>query len=470
MKRFAVFMFICLTLACAAQKKTTIPQDELEVAADIDTQLRPLTEEIENRIKRSPYAPGEIVVVSGTLLGKTQTRFSQLELRVIEVLRENLAESGCQLREITLDDWRFLKALGSPGKPPCHARSKYLVLEVNVNPTEANKTIRIWIEGYTFSENKRKNTDIVSSITLDYSMNSLARRLYEERPVYIPAPEGSEENPFSSINDLARDLASQAVDSYPTGKSATIDVKAIGPVSPRLILEIKDAITHYLDDYVNIEAGYEDFRQITKRLKFEQKEWEFELKDVAPFSTANIIILVDIMNFSPEDSIFRISMRAFWLIDLPGRKVKGLKAVGYARHRHFEVMTKLNKAAFKTGEKLLVEVRPVGKDSFIWIFNKKADGEVLLIFPHRKDVDNFFKHGRVVKLPAKEADYVWKIVTEHDREVEKICVVAVTYEVDSPEMDDPDELRISEREFQKWLHSIPEKDRSISCAKYTVVR
>jgi len=398
-------------------------------------EFKPLLVELEGLIKKSPYVSGNVIVVSGTLMGTKNVRFSQLEFRVIEQLREHLSRAGIQIAEISREDWIFLK-LPELGIPPlCQEKDKLLVLEVNVNPSDSAQDLLVNVWGYSFSEGQRQNTDIVASIPLDYSTNSQARLLYHETPPYLPIPIGTRQNPFRNVEELARVHVFEARSAFPAGEFAAIDVESLGSVPNKTTVLLSDAFTRHIDDHIGIVAAPKNFRRLVGRLDFEKIHEEFDFTKVASFERATTYILIDVMDVLPDSSLLKVSMKAFWLSDpQAGTKVRGLKAVGYLQLAQEEFQSqRLESLSFqvnyvyrssgvgkpqtithgsilRSGDFYKIIFTP-NRDCYVYIFQVDSSGQIFQLFPMKEfkgvTVDNYnpVKGGTIYTLPARDKSF-----------------------------------------------------------------
>ncbi len=433
--------------------------------------IGPFLDDLTKKIQSSAYADAKIAVISGTLLqDKQNVRFSQLELLVMKSLREHLASSGLEVAEISREDWIFLKLpeIGTPGS----VGGDMLFLETDIHPSAAAGKLRIGAWGFSVSGGKRSNTNIVSSITLDYSRDGYISRIYEESPAFLPLPAGTREKPYEDIDQMAKIMVAEAIGALPSDKTTAVDVKAHGGAGNDAIPLIESAIKSSLAEHMPVVAGHSDFRRLVERLTFEQRNEEFSLPEKPQFARADINIFLDLIQVPADKQLIRISMRAFWLhTESAGQAVQGFKGVGFIRaisERELAIDASLNKRVFRTGDRLELEVQPRGKSCFVWVYNFLADERILLLFPRRKNAYNFFHSGEKARIPPENEDYRLEVYADEPGAEEALQIVAVDHHVDLPDIRNPHTFEVTRSEYERWVNAIPEQDRTTVRIDYAV--
>jgi hypothetical protein len=203
--------------------------------------------------------------------------------------------------------------------------SNLIVFEVGASSDSVLKQIRVHIVG--IDANGRAVPGAVAEASFDSGSQSVATRLYNDRPSASPFPEGLEERPYVSLDRLTFSLASELADAYQNGVSAGKEIASAeevrvvlysstppsGGVNSGLVEAIQDSLQQAIlsNRGFTCAVSQEDFGPAFSQINFYRRNpLVFEMEE-SPFTAGTVLLMSDVFKSRHNDRV-GVAMRALW--------------------------------------------------------------------------------------------------------------------------------------------------------------
>jgi len=312
--------FLAMLAGCAGVPVRTVEQDSFE------EKLALLISHAMSIQARSPYEMAPAAVMPGSL--RADKRFSRLEELVMERLSMSLRKQT-DFYSLSRQNWfeyREGRSLTFMDQPVDRQRllRNLIVFEVGASSDRVLQQIRVHIVG--IDADGRAIPGAVAEASFDSGSQSVARRLYNDRPAASPFPEGLEERPYASLDRLTFSLASELADAYQNGMSAgkemasAEEVRVVlysSPLSGGVSRGLVEAIQDSLQQAIVSNRGFtcavsqKDFGPAFRQIDFYRRNpLVFEMED-SPLTAGTVLLVSDVFKSRYNDRV-GVAMRALW--------------------------------------------------------------------------------------------------------------------------------------------------------------
>ena len=325
--RFLILASLALLLsACAGMS----PVDYAPTQAErlIDQRINLLLDNLlsDQRFSSTEMAPA--AVVSGSAM--QGENFSRLEELLCERLETRLRESH-DIFKLSRQNWFELRAghaLSFQNQP--HDRRLRLRSAIIYQVEIAADTVLDRVNGTITARDADGHSlsGVIASGPLGFGPDSLARQLHYAAANRNPFPEGLEERPYSSLDQLAYSLTSELAEAYRNGLRvggqdvADYEVKVLLYTASHhyptgLTREIQDALQQALISRRGFTCvvSRQDFGPALQQVDFYQSHSQlFKPVEMPQFEPGTVLLMADI-NQPARAGTLSLAMRAIWRTD-----------------------------------------------------------------------------------------------------------------------------------------------------------